>query len=98
MTKWTPKEISRLRTRLGLTQEKMAQKLGVSFATVNRWEKGRAAPTGLSLGILDTVEKELLAVVSARPPAPAPLLKPPVKVRKPQPSRARPKSRKKAIA
>jgi len=74
MTRWTSKEISRLRGRLALTQEKMAQKLGVSFATVNRWEKGRATPTGLSLGILDAAQKE-----AEKSPAP----KKPRKPRKP---------------
>ena len=30
-----------LRGRLGLSQEQLARRLGVSFATVNRWETGR---------------------------------------------------------
>ena len=29
-----------LRARLGLSQEQLARELGVSFATVNRWESG----------------------------------------------------------
>jgi predicted ATPase/DNA-binding CsgD family transcriptional regulator/DNA-binding XRE family transcriptional regulator len=33
--------IQRLRTELGLSQEQLARQLGVSFATVNRWESGR---------------------------------------------------------
>ena len=33
-----------LRTRLGLSQEQLARRLGVSFATVNRWESGRSRP------------------------------------------------------
>ena len=33
--------VQRLRTRLGLSQEQLARQLGVSFATVNRWESGR---------------------------------------------------------
>ena len=33
--------IQRLRARLGLSQEQLARQLGVSFATVNRWESGR---------------------------------------------------------
>ena len=35
-----------IRTRLGLTQEQMAHLLGVSFASVNRWEAGQSSPTG----------------------------------------------------
>jgi predicted ATPase/DNA-binding XRE family transcriptional regulator len=33
--------IQRLRANLGLSQEQLARRLGVSFATVNRWESGR---------------------------------------------------------
>jgi predicted ATPase/DNA-binding CsgD family transcriptional regulator/DNA-binding XRE family transcriptional regulator len=33
--------IQQLRTSLGLSQEQLARQLGVSFATVNRWEAGR---------------------------------------------------------
>ncbi len=36
--------ISRLRAEQGLTQEQLAKHLGVSFATVNRWETGKALP------------------------------------------------------
>jgi transcriptional regulator with XRE-family HTH domain len=38
-----------LRRRLGLTQEKMAARLGVTFPTINRWENGRAKPSPLAL-------------------------------------------------
>ena len=34
-----------VRAVLNLSQQELAQKLGVSFATVNRWEKGRAIPS-----------------------------------------------------
>jgi type I restriction enzyme M protein len=33
-----------IRARLGLTQEQLAERLGVSFATVNRWEGGTNTP------------------------------------------------------
>src|SRR5271163_1090891 len=33
-----------IRARLELTQEQLAERLGVSFATVNRWEGGMNAP------------------------------------------------------
>lgn len=36
--------IKELRGRLGLSQEKLADKLGVSLPTVNRWEKGASQP------------------------------------------------------
>ena len=34
--------VRELRSRTGLTQEQLAARLGVSFATVNRWENGRS--------------------------------------------------------
>lgn len=40
-----PKAIKTLREKLFITQEELAQKLGVSFATVNRWENGLHEPT-----------------------------------------------------
>jgi len=43
------KLIRELRERLGLTQEKFAAKLGVTFPTINRWENGRAKPSPLAL-------------------------------------------------
>lgn len=33
-----------IRSQLNLTQEQLAQRLGVSFATINRWEGGTTAP------------------------------------------------------
>jgi transcriptional regulator with XRE-family HTH domain len=38
-----------LRERTGLTQEKFAAKLGVTFPTINRWENGRAKPSPLAM-------------------------------------------------
>ena len=37
-----------LRERLGLTQTRMAERVGVSFATVNRWENGQSRPRRLA--------------------------------------------------
>ena len=41
--------IREVRARLGLTQEKFAARLGVTFPTINRWENGRARPSPLAL-------------------------------------------------
>ena len=38
-----------LRQRTGLTQEKFAAKLGVTYPTINRWENGRSKPSPLAL-------------------------------------------------
>ncbi len=40
----SPDEIRRLRARLGLSQTQLAERLRVSFATVNRWENGHSTP------------------------------------------------------
>jgi type I restriction enzyme M protein len=39
-------QLARVRKALGLSQEQMARLLGVSFASVNRWEGGHSGPTG----------------------------------------------------
>jgi DNA-binding XRE family transcriptional regulator len=40
--------VKELRERLHLTQEAMAETLGVRFATVNRWENGWTKPSHLA--------------------------------------------------
>lgn len=40
-----------IRSALGLSQEAMAHLLGISFATVNRWENRHSSPTGAVLEI-----------------------------------------------
>ncbi len=37
--------IKELRSKMILSQKELADKLGVSFATVNRWETGKHDPT-----------------------------------------------------
>lgn len=40
----TPELVATIRSRTGQTQEQLAHELGVSFATVNAWERGRSEP------------------------------------------------------
>ena len=75
-----PPTLQALRARLDLTQEQLAERLGVSFATVNRWEGGvttpqRAARTaiaalaveaGVDVGETATNEAESAASVTRR--------------------------------
>lgn len=42
-----PDQIKALRARLELTQVVLAERLGVSFPTVNRWENGKSKPSQL---------------------------------------------------
>lgn len=43
-----PEQIKQLRARLGLTQVLLAERLGVSFPTVNRWENKKTIPSQLA--------------------------------------------------
>ena len=51
--------IHELRLLTGLTQEQFAAKLGVTYNTVNRWERGRMQPSPLALKQLGQVVMEL---------------------------------------
>lgn len=48
-----------LRHQLGLTQEKFAAQLGVTFPTVNRWENKHAKPSPLALEKIEAMVKRL---------------------------------------
>jgi len=50
--------IKSLRAHLGLTQQTLAERLGVSFATVNRWENNQSRPSQLSWNQLRKVEAD----------------------------------------
>ena len=50
-----PADIRALREHLELTQEVFARILGVSFATVNRWENGKSIPSGDYARVLQTL-------------------------------------------
>ena len=39
------KAILKLRVKLNISQQQLGDMLGVSFSTVNRWEKGHHEPT-----------------------------------------------------
>ncbi len=53
----TPKAIKAVRAKHGLTQEALAQILGVSFTTVNRWEHGKGTPRGMTLRALAAIAR-----------------------------------------
>ncbi len=46
-------KIKRIRQFLNLTQESLAHELGVSFATINRWETGKSLPSKLACRVID---------------------------------------------
>lgn len=47
-----PAKIRQLRKTLDLTQQQFAERLGVSFVTLNRWENGQSKPSALGLARL----------------------------------------------
>lgn len=51
--------VKSLRDQLGLSQEKFAAKLGVTFSSVNRWENGHRKPSPLALKQIEAILLEL---------------------------------------
>jgi putative transcriptional regulator len=48
-----PALVKEVRRQLALSQEDLARKLGVSFATVNRWENAQVTPSKLARAQLE---------------------------------------------
>jgi superfamily II DNA or RNA helicase/DNA-binding XRE family transcriptional regulator len=67
-----PERIKRLRGRMGLTQTELADMLGVSFATVNRWENDQARPSRLAWSQIEKL------IVGDQQPEPQPSAGPPL--------------------
>ena len=56
--------IKRLRNTLGLTQKQLAEKLGVSLVTINKWEHDKASPRNKYISKLESMNRnEKLEVV-----------------------------------
>ncbi|MDO9574126.1 MAG: helix-turn-helix domain-containing protein [Candidatus Contubernalis sp.] len=51
-------DIKTLRGKLGLTQEELARKLGVSWGTVARWEAGKSKPSKLAQKVIEDLIKD----------------------------------------
>ena len=49
-----PALVKEVRRQLGISQEDLARELGVSFATVNRWENGKSQPSKLARAQFDS--------------------------------------------
>jgi DNA-binding transcriptional regulator YiaG len=48
-----PVLVKEVRRQLDISQEDLARKLGISFATVNRWENGQVKPSKLAKAQFD---------------------------------------------
>jgi len=51
--------VKEVRRQLSLSQEDLAHKLGVSFATINRWENSKTTPSRLAKAQFDSLCKEM---------------------------------------
>jgi len=51
------------RAKLNLSQEALARELNVSFATINRWEKGRTIPSKRYIILFDEFCRERNLVI-----------------------------------
>ena len=63
-----PELVREVRRQLGISQEELAHELGVSFATINRWENGKTTPFKLARGQFDTFCKKMVAAKKLRLP------------------------------
>ena len=54
-----PALIRELRQRLNLTQEQFAQRVGVTYSTVNHWENGKRVPLPFLAKRLVEMKEEL---------------------------------------
>ncbi|MBR9985049.1 MAG: helix-turn-helix transcriptional regulator [Desulfosarcina sp.] len=51
--------VRELREQTGLTQEKFAAKLGVTYPTINRWENSRAKPSPLAMEKIEALLRSM---------------------------------------
>lgn len=51
--------VREIRQRLGLTQTQLAQELGVSYQSVNRWENERNMPLPMVLKLLERMLRQM---------------------------------------
>jgi len=58
------RKIRELRSKLGLTQEQFAAKVGVTFSTVNRWESGKSKPSPLAMRQIEELINEMDGIES----------------------------------
>jgi DNA-binding transcriptional regulator YiaG len=71
-TAWDAETIQELRRRLGLTQQQLADELGVRQQTVSEWETGVYRPRGASARMLRVVAEQRGGYrVDPDPPSPA---------------------------
>lgn len=53
-----PGLLKEIRRQLGLTQEQLGHRIGVSFTSVNHWERGRRRPIPIALDKIKTLAEQ----------------------------------------
>ena len=56
---FSPTQLQHLRRASGLSKERFAHLIGVSLASVNRWESGSSSPSGTALAVYETINAAL---------------------------------------
>jgi putative transcriptional regulator len=51
-------DVKEIRTKTGLSQIEFANKLHISFKTLQNWEQGRRKPTGPAITLMRLLEKD----------------------------------------
>jgi DNA-binding transcriptional regulator YiaG len=62
----TPKAVNRLRKRLKLTQQQLADFIGAQRHTVSRWQIGESRPRGANLKALRELQKKAKKEISIK--------------------------------
>jgi transcriptional regulator with XRE-family HTH domain len=70
-------EIKRVRKAMGMSQKDFATAVGVSFATVNRWERGHNEPQADRVARISDLYAEHLSLVTTASSAATPKRTPP---------------------
>lgn len=60
-----PVDVKALRARVAMTQEQFAARFGFSVATLRHWERGDRSPQGPALVLLNVIDKNPAAVLTA---------------------------------
>lgn len=58
-------DVKALRNRVAMTQEQFAARFGFSVATLRHWERGDRSPHGPALVLLNVIDKNPSAVLTA---------------------------------
>jgi type I restriction enzyme M protein len=66
------RQVRSLRTTLNISQEELASRLGVSFATVSRWEGGKSKPQRSMRDALERMVDDVGSSVAGQDEAPSP--------------------------